>query len=400
MAKESRPKISLRSKSKEKQKEIKKTSVKTENKTIETSKSKITADVQQDANRPKVNIDIKENNDREISFDPIKVRNSLQIQFLIIFLLGSLIIWLNLFPAIIQIGVSALLMFVFVIINFNKTRSIPIVRGVFADSVYYLGFLFTFVALVVAMMELTEEGFDIESIVGSMGPALITTVIGMAFRIYFTQFDPITDEPETERVNTLGALSSNLITAMENLEKSTERNNRAFTEFQETMSRQMLEFSKKIKEVDFSNVASQLEKFSKSIDQISVTGNNLRETANRSAIVIENAKGKLETLDGNIDNANKKLKDINDLKSDISELNDKIDNSKIEITSSVDKAKQNLKEVSTKMENNVSAASTQIRLSANKITEQLSDAENQAINFTGSLKKAINDVVDFLNRHK
>ena len=44
-----------------------------------------------------------------------------------------------------------------------------------------------------------------------MGPALITTVIGIAFRIYFTQFDPITDEPETETVNTLGVLSSNLI---------------------------------------------------------------------------------------------------------------------------------------------------------------------------------------------
>ena len=50
----------------------------------------------------------------------------------------------------------------------------------------------------------------------------------MAFRIYFTQFDPITDEPETETVNTLGRLSSNLMTAMENLEKSTERNNQAF----------------------------------------------------------------------------------------------------------------------------------------------------------------------------
>ena len=123
MAKQSRPKISLRSKSKEKQKEIKETSLKAENKSIETSKSAITTDVQQGTSRPKVHLDIKENNEREISFDPIKVRNSLQIQFLIIFLLGSLIIWLNLFPAIIQIGVSALLMFVFVIINFNKTRS-------------------------------------------------------------------------------------------------------------------------------------------------------------------------------------------------------------------------------------------------------------------------------------
>lgn len=351
--------------------------------------------------RSKINIDLNQEEQKVSSnFDPLKVRNRLQIQFLLIFLLGSGIIGLNLFQPMTQILISALLMFIFVLINFNKTKSIPTVRGVFADSVYYLGFLFTFVALVVAMMELTKEGFEIRAIVGSMGPALITTVIGMAFRIYFTQFDPITDEPETETVNTLGRLSTNLMTAMENLEKSTERNNQAFLTFQETINNQMITFSKKINELDFSNVSSQLDKFSKSINEIATTGNNLKETANRSAIVIENAKDKLENLDNNIDNANKKLKDINNLKSDITELNDKIDNSKEEISSAVDNAKTSLKNVSLKMENNVSAVATQINLSANKITKQLSDAEKQAIEYTGTLKRSLSDVIDFLNRHK
>jgi methyl-accepting chemotaxis protein len=404
MAKETRPKISVKSKPRDqKQKNI------AEKKSISQTQVEIdldekivnNKDAQNNVKREKININIDKNFEvKKVNFDPAKVKKSLQTQFLVIFLSGSLLIWLNLFPAIIQIALSALLMFIFVAMNFKNTKSIPTVRGVFADSVYYLGFLFTFVALVVAMMELTKDGFDIESIVGSMGPALITTVIGMAFRIYFTQFDPITDEPETERVNTLGSLSSNLITAMENLERSTDRNNQAFITFQETLNGQMLQFTKKLEEIDFSNVSSQLEKFSKSINDISVTGNNLKETANRSAIVIENAKGKLENLDSNIDNANSKLKDINNLKSDITELNQKIDVSKTDITSAVDKAKESLKNVSLKMENNVSAAAQEINLSATKITTQLLEAENQAAEFSGSLKRALNDVVDFLNRHK
>ena len=403
MAKEERPKISVKTRTKDpkpkiitEKKSISKAQV---NKDLDSQKENNKSD-QNNYDRPKFNINDSDHIEVKKIYDPEKVKRSLQTQFLLIFLSGSLLIWLNLFPALIQIGVSALLMFIFVALNFKNTKNIPTVRGVFADSVYYLGFLFTFVALVVAMMELTKDGFDIESIVGSMGPALITTVIGMAFRIYFTQFDPITDEPETERVNTLGALSSNLITAMENLEKSTDRNNQAFVTFQETLNGQMIQFTKKLEEIDFSNVSSQLEKFSKSINDISVTGNNLKETANRSAIVIENAKGKLENLDNNIDNANNKLKDINNLKSDITELNQKIDVSKSDITSAVDKAKESLKNVSLKMENNVSAAAQEINLSATKITKQLLEAESQATEFNGSLKRALNDVVDFLNRHK
>ena len=63
----------------------------------------------------------------------------------------------------------------------NKFAKYPNTRAVFGDSMYYLGFLFTFVALVAAMMNISEES-EVDAIIAQMGPALITTVIGMAVR--------------------------------------------------------------------------------------------------------------------------------------------------------------------------------------------------------------------------
>ena len=54
------------------------------------------------------------------------------------------------------------------------------------------------------MIGLNEENFDVKTIVGQMGPAPITTVVGMAARIYMTQFDAITTEPEAETLASIG----------------------------------------------------------------------------------------------------------------------------------------------------------------------------------------------------
>ena len=91
----------------------------------------------------------------------------------------------------------------------NKYTKTQVVRAVFADSLYYLGFLFTFVALVAALISI--DGFKADDIVGKMGPALVTTVVGMAARIYLTQFDAITSEPQQEVLDNIGELSSNLV---------------------------------------------------------------------------------------------------------------------------------------------------------------------------------------------
>ena len=322
-------------------------------------------------------------------FDPQKTKRSLQVQFMIILLLGSLLIYFNKFGGTGQIIASVIVMGLYILINIKKTKGIPVIRAVFADSVYYLGFLFTFVALVVAMMELTKEGFEIKYIVGTMGPALVTTIIGMAFRIYYTQFDPITDEPGTETVNTLGSLSANLITAMENLDKSSANN-----------SKQMEDFAKTLTKLDFGKTSSQLQTLSETLDRINIVGNSLREETNRSKLKMDETTSELNQLDETIKNVNKKLADVTDLESDLSELNQKISSSKDEISKSLETTTKTLKDVSNKMNQDVRFASTEINLSASKITKEFKEAETQAKDFKSAIKTSLNDVVDFLNRHK
>ena len=83
---------------------------------------------------------------------------------------------------------------------------------------YYLGFLYTFVALVKVLLDIGPSS-EINSIVGQMGAAIATTIVGMAVRIYMTQFDAITSEPETETLNSLGELSSKMIDSIQTLDK-------------------------------------------------------------------------------------------------------------------------------------------------------------------------------------
>ena len=132
----------------------------------------------------------------------------------------------------------------------------------FADSMYYLGFLFTFVALVAAMMSLASlEGkkFEIETIIGQVGPALITTVVGMTVRIYLTQFDAITDEPETEILNLVGKMTSRLIPALEQLEEVIKTNQEVMERHQKNSEEQIIRFAQSLEGLNFQNVKTELD---------------------------------------------------------------------------------------------------------------------------------------------
>ena len=144
-----------------------------------------------------------------LNVDPVKAQKTLRRQFLATFILGSLVIAFDLSGMVglepeYNIGFTLLLMGLFWLAG-NKYLRNPLVRSVFADSMYYLGFLFTFVALAVSLMgldtlidpDVKESRDNFKLIVAQMGPALTTTVAGMAFRIYFTQFDEYDFAPVT-----------------------------------------------------------------------------------------------------------------------------------------------------------------------------------------------------------
>ena len=58
----------------------------------------------------------------------------------------------------------------------------------FADSIYYLGFLFTLVALIVSLYYYRTETLDIGLLVSNFSLALTTTVVGLASRIIINNF--------------------------------------------------------------------------------------------------------------------------------------------------------------------------------------------------------------------
>jgi hypothetical protein len=189
-----------------------------------------------DDERPTINLDAEDHEhthkqeheqDPELLFDAHAVQNSLKRSFLTTLIVGGTVILAR--PSLGLGGISAMFIVCGVMVSywlFQRNRSrineSVVARSVFGDSFYYLGFLFTFIALVAVMIELGSDDFDIDSIIGSMGPALITTVFGMAVRIYLTQFDPITSEPELETFNAVGELSSAIMAATDKMQTAME----------------------------------------------------------------------------------------------------------------------------------------------------------------------------------
>jgi len=58
----------------------------------------------------------------------------------------------------------------------------------FADSIYYMGFLFTLGSLVVSLISFQGDAIDVPKLVSIFALALVTTIIGLGSRVYITNF--------------------------------------------------------------------------------------------------------------------------------------------------------------------------------------------------------------------
>lgn len=66
------------------------------------------------------------------------------------------------------------------------------------DNLYYLGFLYTLVSLAYALWAYQSDGSAIDTIITNFGIAIATTILGLAFRVFFAQMreDPVEYERE------------------------------------------------------------------------------------------------------------------------------------------------------------------------------------------------------------
>ena len=333
---------------------------------------------------------------RNLSLENIK--KTLRNLFLISFSLGVVVIWQA--SGVQAIFLASIIMFVYLYLGGRKATTVSS-KAVLADSMYYLGFLFTFVALVFVLYDLgTGKIIKIEDAVGQMGVAILTTVIGMVVRIYYTQFESITSEPDTEAINTLGELSSKLIEATNNLENVSQNSSKALKDFQEKNSKVMQDFTKNLSKLDLTVPTNQMTKLSDTITSLNNITLNLEEYADRSKQKMETAESKLSGFDVSIDKVNSQIEKVKDVSADITELNDLVDEAKKDTKNVVDNAKNELKKVTDNVNIKIGTAARDINNSVTQMANQINKIEEQTGKLSTRLKKAVSDVVDFLKGNK
>lgn len=93
-------------------------------------------------------------------------------------------------------------------------------RSEFADSMYFLGFLFTLISLAVSLIGFTSKVATEEilpALISSFGTAVLTTIVGLATRIYLTSLQPSADEDLIASEEALTAAANRFRQAIEDM---------------------------------------------------------------------------------------------------------------------------------------------------------------------------------------
>lgn len=262
-----------------------------------------------------------------------KVRR-LQTLFLVTFVVGTALLYIGRGIGGWNILLSILIMSVYWLIVRRDLNSYN-AKMVFADSFYYLGFLFTFVALLIALLDLSSS--DPIAIIGQMGPALASTIYGMLIRIYLTQFDAIVTEPDQESLAQLGQLA----------ERLSETNDK-FLQSQEITVQTMQSFSDKIKELDVNttvenlkNLDSSLGKIRDDVDKADKTFSDVESKAVRLGTNLSTLNSRMESLENPSEQINK-VETI--VKNQIKNIETTVQSISSELNTSAGKVKTNLEE--------------------------------------------------------
>jgi len=269
---------------------------------------------------------------REIdSTNPLAIQKSLRAGFVVTLIVGSAFIYVFRSTGAWNIVFCLSVMFAYGWYG-NKRVFTTTAKAVFADSFYYLGFLFTFVALIVTMLGVSTEAgdFNAQAIVGQFGPALATTVVGMAVRIYITQFDAITSEPETEILSGLGDLSSNLSSAVSDLQIMIKQHVEASEKQQKRNLKLTEKFSSQIASLDFqpavgalrefgselTSLGSQVDLLSKATGQVELTVEDLTSSVYGTTSELNKAReefGRYKEIGQEFDDARRTLIEVSEV---------------------------------------------------------------------------------------
>lgn len=124
-------------------------------------------------------------------------------------------------PWVLGFYIPLAVMLIYMVYGWNVTRHSPREERLsYGDSCYYLGFLFTITSIILAMADLRSETFNLQDIAIRFAAAMVTTLLGMAMRVYLVTFS---GENEKSAAKILGLKGSDQAgEKSESAEKSTE----------------------------------------------------------------------------------------------------------------------------------------------------------------------------------
>ena len=89
------------------------------------------------------------------------------------------------------IPLSLMILYIFIGYRYRE----PVVSDEkFADSCYYLGFIFTIVSIILCLADLPNIGSEIYIIAARFGAAMISTVLGLFVRVCLVSFRPTLED--------------------------------------------------------------------------------------------------------------------------------------------------------------------------------------------------------------
>ncbi len=116
--------------------------------------------------------------------------------FVITFILGGSLIVLGnysgLYLLTVLVSIIVMGIYFFTTLHLNKVHR-QISTEQLANSNYYLGFMFTLMSILVSMIGIISNSYNIDNIVNNFGTSIITTILGLLARIYLANFTPTDD---------------------------------------------------------------------------------------------------------------------------------------------------------------------------------------------------------------
>lgn len=90
-------------------------------------------------------------------------------------------------PWILGLAIPLLLMSAYIALGYFR-RDNDVTDEKFADTCYYLGFIFTITSIIFSLFDLPQIGSRIQDIAVRFGAAMVSTVLGVAVRVYLVSF--------------------------------------------------------------------------------------------------------------------------------------------------------------------------------------------------------------------